>query len=557
MLNIFGYKIKTTHILIAIIGIGAILRFWGLGSAEIFHDEGFYAFRSLGNLDYIQNDDQTTPIQWYKDGVLPWWTELSFHDHPKLYFLISSVFFRIFGESLFVARLPSALSGIFSIFLLYLVVRKILEIHKGNNLNPENIEFLSLLSALILAVNHIHIWVSRSALMESVQIAAILINIWLFFVFLENRNKWHWFGISLGACFLAKYTSAFLLPVYFIYLFIFNRKILNSRQLYSSLLVALLLITPIIIYNFYLYTTLGHFDLQFAFLFGQDTPEWRASLGKIQDPFSDFGVNMIAMYSIPFLLLSMFGFVLSFVGTSTYLSNNSSTLSFLGFSVVVLIIMLSGVGSAYRFLALLSPFLAILTVIALIEIGKYVGKKETFYLIILFFCLYEIYFSVDGVFLTFPDFGVVKLDNYLEQVFEGRRSLNPPESSNPHLQNIINSNLYRYPASEQPFLVVYDENIGLSARLWVFTRRIFYNGIRVVTTGQFRGILRNNGPESLSGYRIYFVKTYPYTSLNSKLSIPDASELESFLTGQLNLVPAKRITGYQNLPMFDIYDFTM
>ncbi len=233
-------------------------------------------------------------------------------------------------------------------------------------------------------------------------------------------------------------------------------------------------------------------------------------------------------------------------------------LSFLEVSSVFFIIaMLLFIGSAYRFLALLAPFLVILCVVALIEIGKYIGKKETFYFILLIFTLYEMYFAIDGVFLTFPDFGVVKLDNYLEQSFGGTRSLNPPESPNPHLQKIINESLSRRQASEAPFLVVYDENIGLSARLWVFTRRIYHHGIRVVTTGQFRGLLRNNGPESFSGYKIYFIKTYPYTSLNTQLSIPDAAEFESFLTSQLNLAPVKRITGYQNLPMFDVYEFTM
>ncbi len=310
MFDILGYKLKSQHILIGILLVGAVLRFWGLGSSEIFHDEGFYAFRALGNLDYIQNDDQTTPIQWYKDAAgLPLWTNLSFHDHPKLYFLISNLFFRIFGDSLFVARLPSAIFGILSIWLVYLVARKALKHSmsspaphlrwsnqsKGNIWNESDIELFALLSAAVLAVNHIHVWVSRSALMESVQIAFILLNVYLFFVFLENHKKWFWFGLSFGLCILLKYTSVFLLPVYFIYILIFERKIFQERNLYFSLLITLLLITPVIVYNFYLYQSVGHFDLQFAFLFGQDTPEWRASLGKILDPFSDFGVNMVSM----------------------------------------------------------------------------------------------------------------------------------------------------------------------------------------------------------------------------------------------------------------------
>ena len=551
MIDILGYKLKSQYILIGILLIGALIRFWGLGTSELFHDEGFYAFRAIGNLDYIQNDDQTTPIQWYKDATLPWWTNLSFHDHPKFYFLSSNLFFRIFGDSLFIARLPSALFGVLSVWLIYLLVKKI----SKNYLNGNSGELLSLLSAAALSVNHIHVWISRSALMESVQIFAILLNVWLFFIFLENRDKWFWFGLSLGACFSIKYTSIFLLPVYFMYLLVFEKKVFQERNLYLSLLIAFLLIIPPIVYNLYLYGAVGHFDLQLAFLLGQETPEWRASLGKILDPFSDFGINMTAMYSIPLLLLGAFGFL---VNAGSLLSGSRKPLSFFTvIPVVAIISMLFFAGSAYRFLALLSPFLIILSVMMLLEIKNFIGEKEVSYFLLTAFFLYEVLFAIDGVFLTFPDFGVVKLDHYLEQSFDGKRSPAPPESSNPHLQKIIRENLRSYPVADAPFMVIYDENLALSARLWIFTRRIYYHGISAVTTGQFKSFLRVNGSDSLAGYKIYFVKTDPYTSLNTQFSTPDAAEFEFFLASQLNLAPVKRITGYQNLPMFDVYEFTM
>src|SRR3989338_8199827 len=101
MFTIFSYKITEKHLLTTIILLGAILRFWGLGSAEIFHDEGLYAFRSVGYIDYIQNDDQSTPVQWFRDlSTMPWRTKLSFHDHPPLFFLVQHLFFRVFGNSL-------------------------------------------------------------------------------------------------------------------------------------------------------------------------------------------------------------------------------------------------------------------------------------------------------------------------------------------------------------------------------------------------------------------------------------------------------------------------
>lgn len=562
MLDILGYKLKSQHILIGILLVGATLRFWGLGTSEIFNDEGFYAFRAIGNLDYIQNDFQTTPIQWFANSNLPWWTDLSFHDHPKLYFLIQNIFFRLFGDSLFVARLPSALAGILSILLIYLGVKNILN-HASKfsakdsvgYFGVSDVELLSLLSAALLAVNHIHIWISRSALMESMQIAAVLLNIYLFFIFLENRDRWFWFGASLGSSFLIKYTSAFLLPVYFIYILLFDRGVFKNKKLYFSLLVSLLILSPVIIYNLYLYGAVGHFDLQLAFLFKQATPEWRASFGKIFDPFSEVWTNMFSMYSIPFLLLSFLGFL---TGIYNLISHKRNPLYlFSSVSIFFITVMLVFVGSAFRFLALLAPFLVILCALYLFKIRDYIRKKEIFYLIILFFIAYEVYFAIDGVFITFPDFGIVKLDQYLDAAFDGKRSLVPPESSNPHLEDIIKSNLAYVPVADHPFMLIYDENLGLSARLWLYARRIYYHGIPAVTTGQFKNLLRTRDLNQLKNYKFYFIKASPYTLLNPFLSIPDGADLETFLNQELNLKAAKHITGYQNLPMFDVYEFTM
>ena len=213
MFSIFSYRITEKHLLIGVLILAAILRFWGLGSAEFYHDEGFTAFRSIGYLDYMNNDDQTTPIQWFENlPSLPWWTSLSFHDHPPLFFLAQFFSFKLFSTSLFAARLPSALAGIFSVYIIYLLSDKIFR----NKLSR-------ILAPFLFAVSLVHIWVSRSSLFESVQIFFILLNIYYFFKIARNSilsqsKDYQMFGFTLGFSFLAKYTSFFLIPVYVIYL---------------------------------------------------------------------------------------------------------------------------------------------------------------------------------------------------------------------------------------------------------------------------------------------------------------------------------------------------
>jgi len=86
---------NTIYILAAIIFLAAVLRLWGIGAGDPVGDEVLYAFRAVGLLDYDVAEFQTTPLQWF-DGNIPWWTKLSFHDHPPLVFLIQHFFIKIF-----------------------------------------------------------------------------------------------------------------------------------------------------------------------------------------------------------------------------------------------------------------------------------------------------------------------------------------------------------------------------------------------------------------------------------------------------------------------------
>ena len=550
MFSIFSYKITEKHLLIAILLFGAILRFWGLGSAEIFHDEGLYAFRSIGYVDYIQNDDQTTPIQWFKDlPSLPWWTSLSFHDHPPLFFLTQNIFFKVLGDSLFAARLPSALAGILAIWFVYLIGKRMFKN-----------KYFSFLAAFLLAVNHIHVWISRSSLMESLLIAAVLLNIYCFLQFLEDRKKWVFFGITLGLVLLTKYIGIFLLPVYVFYLILarsdLTNSILKNWRLYAAFGLALVIFLPVIVYNIFLYKATGHFDLQFAYLLNQNTPEWQVSFGKTQDPFSDILVNLSAMYSIPFLLLTVFGVtysVFTILKRPAKLDPHGSLILFWFLNTVFITLMLIVIGSAYRFISLYS-FVAVFFIVYLINyfFEKY-GKEAFFKILAVVFLVYEIFFTIDGIFLAFPDFGVQKLDHYLNTIFDNQRSALRPSLLNPHLDKIIQTYANQRFSSGKQWMIVYDEGVALSTRLWVFARRLYYHGIPVNTTGQFLGLIRSQGIDAFDGYEIYFIKATDRTSLNEHLLAPDAADFENFLKAEQGLSPIKVIYGYDNFPMFYVY----
>ncbi|MDO8429912.1 MAG: glycosyltransferase family 39 protein, partial [bacterium] len=296
------------NLLLGILVLAFLIRFWGAGNRDFFGDEGVDAFRGVGYVDYLGTSFQTQPIDWYKGQVLPWWAKLSFHDFPPMAMAIQHAFFVVFGDSLLIARLPAIVLGTLSALLIYLIVKRFFK------------EKMALLAAFLFSINSVMVWIFRTSILEPTLLFFILLNIYYFFRFSEDKSYWRFFGGTLGLVALTKYTGIFLLPAYGIYLLIFHRDFFKRRELYLALGLALILFSPVLIYNFYLYQATGHFDLQIAYLLGQETPEWTGLVGKVQAPFSEIWENLttgayepdgtfssVVSYQIPFLFSSVMG----------------------------------------------------------------------------------------------------------------------------------------------------------------------------------------------------------------------------------------------------------
>src|SRR3989344_9088952 len=153
---------KKRNILIIIIIASATLRLISLSSGDTVNDEVFMSFRGLGMMDFDEASAQTTPLEWW-DGNTPWWTNLSFHDHPPLVFAVQNIFMRIFGENNLAFRLPSALLGIASVYLIYLL---------GALLYSES---AGLIAAAFLGTTLNNIYISRVGMQESYVIFFMLL----------------------------------------------------------------------------------------------------------------------------------------------------------------------------------------------------------------------------------------------------------------------------------------------------------------------------------------------------------------------------------------------
>ena len=142
-------NLPSKYIIVGIVLLATLLRFINLGAQDMVGDDATYAFRSVGYFDHMVSQLQTTPLQWFEEA--PWWVKLSFHDHPPLIFLIHFLFFKVSGSmSTVVARLPDALMGIASVWLVFLIGKRLWSRRVGE------------IAAFLLAVDPYHLWVSPS-----------------------------------------------------------------------------------------------------------------------------------------------------------------------------------------------------------------------------------------------------------------------------------------------------------------------------------------------------------------------------------------------------------
>ena len=280
--------------LLIILLIAAVLRFYGLNRGDTVNDEVFYAFRAIGLMDFDKAPDQTTPPEWF-DGHIPQWVNLSFHDHPPLVFWVQHFFMGVFGESAWAFRLPSAILAVVSVWLVYLI---------GGILFSET---AGLISSAFFAVTLNNVYISRTGMQESYVIFFMLLAGYLFLKSFKKESYLIWTGLALGLGFLAKYNVFIMAPIFLGYLLIYKRAYFLNKKFWLGALLALLIFSPVIIYNYEMYRAVGHFDFQLSYIFRQAHPEWVSEPGKeigsLSDRIKNFIPRLISTNSWLFLIL--------------------------------------------------------------------------------------------------------------------------------------------------------------------------------------------------------------------------------------------------------------
>jgi len=172
-------------ILLIILGLGFALRVYNLGSRSFWGDEAF-------SIKLVKESTAWELFTGKKFDVC----------HGPTYAFVLNSWTALFPISEFRTRFLSVVFGVLSIFMMYILGKKLFNVRTG------------LISALLLAVNATHVHFSQEVRMYGLVTLLTLCSVYYFVMSLEEGGRKHWIFYTLFT-FLAVFTHYFaiLLPI--------------------------------------------------------------------------------------------------------------------------------------------------------------------------------------------------------------------------------------------------------------------------------------------------------------------------------------------------------
>lgn len=155
--------------------------------------------------------------------------------HPPLFHIILKYWIIIFKNSEISVRLPSVIFGVSSVFVAYLIAKKLFE------------KKTALIAATLVATAPLHIYYSQEARMYMLAAFLASLSVYFFISLLKKESLLNWLGfiVSTSLMLYVDYLPYLIVPTYLIFLFTYRRKI--SKSMLKGFIPAFVLILGSII----------------------------------------------------------------------------------------------------------------------------------------------------------------------------------------------------------------------------------------------------------------------------------------------------------------------
>ncbi len=238
-------------------------------------------FVAYGHLDLHYEEAQ----YWTWSQNLDW----SYYSKPPLIAYVNYLAQAVFGHSELTVRLNAILLGLLTAVVMYLFAKEVTH-------NTKKAVWASMLIYVMPFFHGASMFFSTDALL-------LFFYLWaMYLAWMAIRyNRWkHWvcLGVALGLGYISKYAMLLFLPSLFLYLLVFDRKMLLNSKLYASLALSILFFMPVLIWDiqhdFLAYKHLSHLSG------AKDAPlAWSKRLARI----GEYVAGQLAIISPLFLVM--------------------------------------------------------------------------------------------------------------------------------------------------------------------------------------------------------------------------------------------------------------
>lgn len=193
-------------LLITFLAVASFLLLYRLGSNHLVDwDEAWYG------------DVARTMLQ-TGDYLKPVWNGHAFFDKPPLFYWATALSFGLFGVSGWSIRIISALAGIGTIVLVYLLSFRLF-----------SSRFISFVSSIVLLSSIAFLFRSRTGNLDIFLTFWLMLNIYTLYQLQTKKTVWRWILVlPLVAAFLTKWFLAFGFPLVYIVWALWRRKKIPS-----------------------------------------------------------------------------------------------------------------------------------------------------------------------------------------------------------------------------------------------------------------------------------------------------------------------------------------
>ncbi|MFC1625997.1 ArnT family glycosyltransferase [Patescibacteria group bacterium] len=216
------------YLIILILALAALLRFYKLGSYPAFNaDEAAIGYNAYSLIETGMDEHAN-----------PWPIHFqSFNDYkPGFYFYLVTPFVRVLGLNEWAVRIPGALIGVLSVFVVYLLVKELFKEEK-----------YALASCLLLAISPWHIHFSRGGWEVNVSTFLITLGVWFFVKGVRNQKYYLMSIISFVLSLYTYHAARVVVPLLGLGLLVIYRKnvLKKIKPFMLACLVGLVLFIPL------------------------------------------------------------------------------------------------------------------------------------------------------------------------------------------------------------------------------------------------------------------------------------------------------------------------